>query len=54
MENKNKESFSEFEINITLDVLNRVISFLEKSDNGKFTAETIKLTRDIVLKIKKL
>ena len=35
-ENKNKESFSEFEI-ITL----------EKANNGKFTAETMKLTRDI-------
>ena len=49
-----KEIFTKYEINTTIDVLNRIILFLEKSSGGKFTAETMKLTRDIVLKIKKL
>ena len=46
--------FSDFELNTTKGVLDRLILMLSKSENGKFTAETIKMTRDIIIKIIKV
>ena len=47
-------TFDDYEIDTTLKTLNKLIDFMEKSDGkgGKFTAETIRLTRDTILKIK--